>query len=90
VGNQVLPYRNSNRLVNSEAWDIGLQKTGFIREAGRCVVMQVNMAGRQLIMVLLDATDVNARLGDAERLRRWVESSLFDGPQHMATASDRS
>lgn len=90
VGNQVLPYRNSNRLVNSDAWDIGLQKTGFIREAGRCVVMQVNMAGRQLIMVLLDATDVNARLGDAERLRRWVESSLFDSPQHMATASGRS
>lgn len=89
VGRQVLPYRNSNRLVNSDAWDIGLQKTGFIREAGRCVVMQVNMAGRQLIMVLLDATDANARLGDAERLRRWVEVSLFS-PHHVADVSDRS
>lgn len=76
VGRHVLAYRNSNRLVKSDAWDIGLQKTGFIREAGRCVVMQVNVAGRQLIMVLLDATNNNARLGDAERLRRWVESSL--------------
>jgi D-alanyl-D-alanine endopeptidase (penicillin-binding protein 7) len=76
VGRHVLAYRNSNRLVKSDAWDIGLQKTGFIREAGRCVVMQVNVAGRQLIMVLLDATNNNTRLGDAERLRRWVESSL--------------
>lgn len=89
VGRHVLPYRNSNRLVNSDAWDIGLQKTGFIREAGRCVVMQVNMAGRQLIMVLLDATDANARLGDAERLRRWVETSLFSA-QQLADVSDRS
>ena len=89
VGRQVLPYRNSNRLVNSDEWNIGLQKTGFIREAGRCVVMQVNLAGRQLIMVLLDATNNTARLGDAERLRRWVESSSF-GPQQVADSVSRS
>ena len=75
-GRHVLHYRNSNRLVHDDNWSIGLQKTGYIREAGRCLVMQVSVAGRQLIMVLLDAAGPAARIGDAERLRRWVESSL--------------
>lgn len=78
-GRRVLQYRNSNRLVASGNWDIGLQKTGYIREAGRCLVMQVSVAGRQLIMVLLDAAGPAARVGDAERLRRWVESSFGGG-----------
>ncbi len=77
-GRRVLQYRNSNRLINNANWDIGLQKTGYIREAGRCLVMQVNLVGRQLIMVLLDAAGPAARVGDAERLRRWVESSLHE------------
>lgn len=79
-GRRVLQYRNSNRLINNANWDIGLQKTGYIREAGRCLVMQVNVVGRQLIMVLLDAAGPAARVGDAERLRRWVESSLHEAP----------
>ncbi len=79
-GRRVLQYRNSNRLINNANWDIGLQKTGYIREAGRCLVMQVNVLGRQLIMVLLDAAGPAARVGDAERLRRWVESSLHEAP----------
>lgn len=73
----VLQYRNSNRLVHKDDWDIGLQKTGFIREAGRCLVMQVSVAGRQVIMVLLDATGSAARVNDAQRLRRWVEATLL-------------
>jgi serine-type D-Ala-D-Ala endopeptidase (penicillin-binding protein 7) len=77
VGRHVIPYRNSNRLVDRENWDISLQKTGFIREAGRCLVMHVTVAGRNLIMVLLDAKDSNARFGDAERMRRWAERSLY-------------
>ena len=76
-GRRVLQYRNSNRLVHDDNWNIGLQKTGYIREAGRCLVMQVSVAGRQLIMVLLDAAGPAARIGDAERLRRWAESALF-------------
>jgi D-alanyl-D-alanine endopeptidase (penicillin-binding protein 7) len=79
TGRQVLQYRNSNRLVLSGDWDIGLQKTGYIREAGRCLLMQVNVAGRQLIMVLLDATGPAARLGDAERVRRWAETLIGGG-----------
>lgn len=74
TGRRVLQYRNSNRLVHAGTWDIGLQKTGYIREAGRCLVMQASVAGRQLIMVLLDAAGPAARVGDAERVRRWVES----------------
>ena len=72
VGSRDLYYRNSNRLVFSPQWSIALQKTGFIREAGRCVVMQAQLADRHLIMVLLDATGPETRIADAERLRRWI------------------
>jgi serine-type D-Ala-D-Ala endopeptidase (penicillin-binding protein 7) len=72
VGAHELYYRNSNRLVYSPQWSIGLQKTGFIREAGRCVVMQAQLGDRQLIMVLLDSTGPEARIADAERLRRHI------------------
>lgn len=72
VGQHELFYRNSNRLVFSPQWSIGLQKTGFIREAGRCLVMQAQLADRHLIMVLLDAAGPETRIADAERLRRWI------------------
>jgi D-alanyl-D-alanine endopeptidase (penicillin-binding protein 7) len=74
IGRRTLQYNNSNRLVKSPDWDIGLQKTGYISEAGRCLVMQARVAGRQLIMVFLDATGKLGRLQDAERVRRWVET----------------
>lgn len=80
LGRRVVQYRNSNRLVDKPDWDIGLQKTGYISEAGRCLVMQVQVSGRQLIMVLLDAAGSAARFGDAERVRRWVETSFM--PKH--------
>ncbi|HMN92347.1 MAG TPA: D-alanyl-D-alanine carboxypeptidase [Hydrogenophaga sp.] len=74
VGQRTLTFNNSNRLVRAGDWDIGLQKTGFIREAGRCLVMQANVAGRQLIMVFLDAAGSLSRAQDAERVRRWLEA----------------
>ncbi|PXW98610.1 murein-DD-endopeptidase [Sphaerotilus hippei] len=74
VGKRTLQYHNTNRLVQSPSWDIGLQKTGYIIEAGRCLVMQAQLAGRKLIMVFLDSTGKYSRLGDAERVRQWVES----------------
>ncbi len=70
-------FRNTNRLVHHPAWDIGLQKTGFISAAGRCVVMQAELAGRQLIMVLLDSAGRYSRIGDAERLRKWVSEQTL-------------
>jgi D-alanyl-D-alanine endopeptidase (penicillin-binding protein 7) len=75
VGNQTLQFNNTNRLVKNPTWDIGLQKTGYIAEAGRCLVMQTKVAGRQLIMVFLDSAGKLTRLADAERVRHWVEST---------------
>lgn len=73
VGRKTLQYNNTNRLVKNPDWDIGLQKTGYISEAGRCLVMQAQVAGRNLIMVFLDSSGKFSRLGDAERVRKWVE-----------------
>jgi len=73
LGHRTVQFNNSNRLVHNPDWAIGLQKTGYISEAGRCLVMQASVAGRQVIMVFLDAAGKAARLGDAERVRRWVE-----------------
>lgn len=75
VGNKTLQYNNTNGLVKNPSWDIGLQKTGYISEAGRCLVMQTSVAGRKLIMVFLDSAGKFSRLGDAERVRSWVESA---------------
>jgi D-alanyl-D-alanine endopeptidase (penicillin-binding protein 7) len=74
IGNRTLQYNNTNRLVKNPSWDIGLQKTGYITEAGQCLVMQAKVAGRKLIMVFLDSAGKLSRIGDAERVRRWVES----------------
>jgi D-alanyl-D-alanine endopeptidase (penicillin-binding protein 7) len=74
VGNRTMQFNTTNRLVKSPNWDIGLQKTGYISEAGRCLVMQTKIAGRKLIMVLLDSAGKFTRLADAERVRRWVET----------------
>ena len=73
VGKRVLQYNNTNRLVKNPDWDIGLQKTGYISEAGQCLVMQARIAGRKVIMVFLDSAGKLSRIGDAERVRRWVE-----------------
>jgi D-alanyl-D-alanine endopeptidase (penicillin-binding protein 7) len=73
VGKRKLSYHNTNRLVSSPTWKIGLQKTGFIRAAGRCLVMQAKVEERPLIFVLLDSVGKYTRLGDANRLRRWLE-----------------
>lgn len=74
VGKRTLQYNNTNRLVKNPMWDIGLQKTGYITEAGQCLVMQTKIAGRKVIMVFLDSAGKLSRLGDAERVRKWVES----------------
>ena len=79
LGNRQLQYRNTNSLVRNPAWDIGLQKTGYIVEAGRCLVMQARMAGRKFIMVFLDSSGKHARQADAERVRRWIEGASMKG-----------
>jgi D-alanyl-D-alanine endopeptidase (penicillin-binding protein 7) len=76
VGNRAVQFRNTNGLVKSPEWDIGLQKTGYISEAGRCLVMQAKLAGRHLIMVFLDSAGKYSRIGDADRVRRWITASM--------------
>ncbi len=72
VGRRMVQFRSTNGLVRSPNWEIGLQKTGYISEAGRCLVMQAHLAGRKLIMVLLDSSGKYSRIGDAERIRKWL------------------
>lgn len=86
VGNRSTQFHTTNALVRSPSWDIGLQKTGYITEAGRCLVMQAKMAGRQLIMVFLDSTGKYSRIGDAERVRRWVSELPVHAPANSAVA----
>jgi D-alanyl-D-alanine endopeptidase (penicillin-binding protein 7) len=69
-----LGFNNSNALVKSEEWDIRLQKTGYIREAGRCLVMLVEIASRPIVIVLLDSIGRYSRLGDAQRVKHWLET----------------
>lgn len=66
-------FRNTNALVRTKDWDIGLSKTGFIREAGHCLVMQAQISTRNLIIVLLDAQGKKTRVGDANRIKKWLE-----------------
>src|SRR5687768_3559966 len=70
-----LQYGNTNGLVRSSYWDIELSKTGYISEAGRCLVMHVRLASKELIVVLLDSWGKQSRIGDANRIRKWLESS---------------
>ncbi len=73
VGSRTLKYKSTNRLVTNPNWSIDLQKTGYISEAGQCLVMQAKVAGRKLVMVFLDSAGKFSRIADAERVRRWVE-----------------
>jgi D-alanyl-D-alanine endopeptidase (penicillin-binding protein 7) len=74
-----LQYGNTNGLVRSKYWDIELSKTGYISEAGRCLVMHVRLAEKDLIVVLLDSWGKHSRIGDANRIRKWLESGAATG-----------
>jgi D-alanyl-D-alanine endopeptidase (penicillin-binding protein 7) len=71
-----ITFHNSNRLVRSPQWQIGLSKTGFIDEAGRCLVMQASVAQRSVVIVLLDSVGKLTRFGDANRIKQWMEGAL--------------
>jgi len=79
VFGRVRTFRNTNTLVRSPDWDIRLSKTGYINEAGRCLVMRARVAKKDLIVVLLDSWGRYSRIGDANRIRKWLESSLATG-----------
>ena len=75
LGRRTLQFHNTNRLIRNPRWQIGLSKTGFIDEAGRCLVMQLQLANRPLLIVLLDAQGKLTRYGDANRIKQWLEGS---------------
>ncbi len=70
-------FINTNSLVRKGDWVIGLSKTGYISEAGRCLVMQAEIGGQPLIIVLLDSAGKMTRIGDANRIRKWIEQSYM-------------
>ncbi|HZX28135.1 MAG TPA: serine hydrolase [Telluria sp.] len=74
AGNKPMQFGTTNYLVGMPDWQIGLQKTGYINEAGRCLVMHALIAGRNVIMVLLDSKGKLSRTADAGRIRKWLES----------------
>jgi D-alanyl-D-alanine endopeptidase (penicillin-binding protein 7) len=78
-GKRNIAYSNTNRLVKSSTWDISLQKTGYISEAGSCLVMYLQLDDRPTVLVLLDAVGIQSRFGDAGRIRKWLE-----GPGRIA------
>ena len=74
-----LTFQNTNGLVRAHHWDVGLSKTGYISEAGRCLVMRVKLASKDLIVVLLDSWGKQSRIGDANRIKKWVETHAATG-----------
>ena len=76
VGRHMVRYRNTDSLVSKADWNIVVQKTGYIHEAGRCLVMQTVIEDRPVVIVLLNSFGKRTRVADARRVRRWVEATL--------------
>ena len=70
----MLGFNNTNSLVRGGQWDITLSKTGFIREAGKCLVMLANIVNRPVVIVLLDSYGKLSRIADAQRVKYWLET----------------
>jgi len=76
AGRRSIQFPNTNALVRNRHWSIGLSKTGYIEEAGRCLVMQAMLANRPVLVILLDSWGKYSRLGDANRIKQWMEARL--------------
>jgi D-alanyl-D-alanine carboxypeptidase/D-alanyl-D-alanine endopeptidase (penicillin-binding protein 7) len=87
INGREVEYRNTNRLVGAKGWDIGLSKTGYIQEAGRCLIMNIKAGGKNATLVLLNAGASSARILDALNIRRFISG---DEPVSMAKASNRA
>lgn len=75
LNGRIREFGNTNALVRSDRWEIGVSKTGYISEAGRCLVMQAKVAEKPVVIVLLDSNGKMTRVGDANRIKRWIESA---------------
>ncbi|MBP8120184.1 MAG: peptidase S11, partial [Burkholderiales bacterium] len=72
---RAIGFNNTNALVKNAGWDIGLSKTGYINEAGKCLVMHATIANNPVVIVLLDSWGKLTRLGDANRIKKWLETN---------------
>ena len=86
VNGREMEYHSSNHLTSNPTWDILLQKTGFINEAGHCLVMRAMIEGRAVVMVFLDAKGKYSGMGDATRIRKWLENIKLTSPIHTGVA----
>ncbi|MBS1129776.1 MAG: murein-DD-endopeptidase Serine peptidase family [Proteobacteria bacterium] len=75
LNGRIRDFHNTNALVRNDNWEIGVSKTGYISEAGRCLVMQARVADKPVVIVLLDSNGKMTRVGDANRIKRWMESA---------------
>ncbi len=84
VGRRMLEYRNTDALVSSPSWNIVVQKTGYIAEAGKCLVMKAIIEGRAIVIVLLDSVGKQSRVADARRIKKWMETRLSADTPRLA------
>lgn len=82
-GRRTLAFRNTNRLIRNSCWEIGLSKTGYIEESGRCLVMQATVAERPVLIVLLDSQGTATRFADANRIKKWMEDQIMAGRKRI-------
>lgn len=82
-----IAYLNTNALTRNKDWDIGISKTGYISEAGHCLVMQTKIGGQKMVIVLLDSWGKWSRIGDAQRIKRWIENG---GAERVASRAGRA
>ena len=75
LGRRMRTFHNTNALVRNGTWEIGVSKTGYINESGKCLVMQAFLNNKPTIIVLLDSWGKLTRIGDANRIKRWVEAN---------------
>jgi D-alanyl-D-alanine endopeptidase (penicillin-binding protein 7) len=83
-GRRSLRFSNTNPLVRNSNWEIGLSKTGYISEAGRCLVMQAKITNRPMVIVLLDSWGKRTRVGDAVRVKNWLENKDVSPIRHAS------
>jgi serine-type D-Ala-D-Ala endopeptidase (penicillin-binding protein 7) len=82
IGRRLVQFRNTDALVRNPGWTIVVQKTGFINEAGRCLVMKAVIDAREVIIVLLNGYGKNTRIADARRIKRWMEETVARASAH--------
>lgn len=87
VAGREMQFNNTNALVKSPNWEIGLSKTGYIAEAGKCLVMQAWLNSKPVVIVLLDSWGKATRIGDANRIKHWVESASLPRRETIAASA---